>query len=618
MKITKNAWDSNIINSNGKYLSVNWDASGGGAFAIIPLNEYGKSPDKVPLFRGHTAPVLDTAFNPFNEQQIASSSDDGKICIWNIPENYSFNKPVEGDEVRDITEPLIVLTGHSRKVGHIEFHPCAENVLASSSMDYTVRIWNVTTGKDLITLPHKDMVTSFSFNYNGSLLATTSRDKKLRIWDIRSGKIISEGPGHTGAKPSRVVWLGNTDRIATTGFSRLSDRQVGIWDIKDIEKGPIDGFMVIDSSSGVLIPVFDPSNSILYLAGKGDGNIRYYEYENDFLHELSQYSSTDPQRGFAVTPKRSVNVKENEVLRSFKTVNDHLIEPISFIVPRRSELFQDDIYPDCPSYKPALTAEEWFNGKEVNGPLLMSMVSLYEGSEPLIRNSEPATSISEKVEEAKKTVEETKKAAEETKKTAEETKKAPEVSKNKEEEASKKEESSNPVNRNITESPKNVDEAMKSSEKVSKLLDKVNDLSESEDEQRSNESANKFDDDGWEEVKSSEGISAREVSPQKIEVKESQDPIIEKKEESVGKDAFSTINAAPATSLSVTKPEEEDSKDKPIVKATNAPTLKATVEKLANLVDQLEGQISILTKSNLEKDVRLETLEKKIEDLIQK
>lgn len=39
---------------------MNWDASGGGAFAVIPVEERGRVPDKIPLFRGHTAVVLDT------------------------------------------------------------------------------------------------------------------------------------------------------------------------------------------------------------------------------------------------------------------------------------------------------------------------------------------------------------------------------------------------------------------------------------------------------------------------------------------------------------------------------------------------------------------------------
>lgn len=39
-----------------------------------------------------------------------------------------------------------------------------------------------------------------------------------------------------------------------------------------------------------------------------DGNIRYYEYENDKFEFLSEYKSGDPQRGVAFVPKRGVNV----------------------------------------------------------------------------------------------------------------------------------------------------------------------------------------------------------------------------------------------------------------------------------------------------------------------
>ena len=105
------------------------------------------------------------------------------------------------------------------------------------------------------------------------------------------------------------------------GF-RFSDRQIGIWDVENIDKGPINGFWQVDTSSGVLIPYFDVETSILYVAGKGDGNIRYYEYINDELFELSEYTSTDPQRGFAVAPKYSVNLN-NEVTKSYKTVLDN-------------------------------------------------------------------------------------------------------------------------------------------------------------------------------------------------------------------------------------------------------------------------------------------------------
>ncbi|KAI5959108.1 CRN1 [Candida theae] len=653
LKITKNAWDSNIIQTNGKYISANWDASGGGAFAVIPVEEVGKAPDKVSLFRGHKGPVLDTAFNPFDSQEIASCSDDGKILIWKIPQDYSFHRYLdENDEIRDITEPSKVLSGHTRKVGLIEYHPCAANILASSSLDYTVKIWNTETGKDEITLQHKDLVTSFAFNYNGSLLATTSRDKKLRIWDVREGKVLSEGPGHTGAKPSRITWLGNTDRIVTTGFSKLSDRQVGVWDIQHIDNGPIGGFMVIDASSGVLVPYFDPANSILYLAGKGDGNIRYYEYDTDELYELSQYASTDPQRGFAVVPKHSVNVKENEVLRAFKTVLDTSIEPISFIVPRRSELFQSDIYPDCPSTTPALSAEEWLDGKEVNGPVLMNMEALYEGKEPSLKDSKPATNVSE-VKEAKsrdlqKQKEEAGQKKEQEKKSKESSplplSSSPRADKS---EPAKKEGQSSEKNSSLSGSPdKNVDELLQKSNEVGSLLNKVANQSDEEETSEAEESK----DDGWEEVKKPE---TKSVSPAESKIKE------DGKSETVTSAPLSTANEqenanlkleATSTEPKPTKAEnkvetpklvndkeknEKDSapssKDKSkeeaktasdedkSTKPTNArPTLASTIDRLSSLVSQFESHIVKLEKANLDKDERLKALEDKIESLLKK
>lgn len=45
---------------NPEYLSVNWETAGGGAFAVIPLREKGRLPERIPLFRGHTSVVLDT------------------------------------------------------------------------------------------------------------------------------------------------------------------------------------------------------------------------------------------------------------------------------------------------------------------------------------------------------------------------------------------------------------------------------------------------------------------------------------------------------------------------------------------------------------------------------
>lgn len=68
-------------------------------------------------------------------------------------------------------------------------------------------------------------------------------------------------------------------------------------------------------------------------------------------------------------------------MRCFKTVNDAYIEPISFIVPRRAEVFQGDIYPPTTGIKPAASSSEWFNGK-TGLPPKISLEDVYEGQAP--------------------------------------------------------------------------------------------------------------------------------------------------------------------------------------------------------------------------------------------
>jgi len=377
LRVSRNAWDTNLIKANPEFLSVNWEASGGGAFAVIPLSERGKIPDQVPLFRGHTAVVTDTDWNPFNNHIVASASDDGKVMIWQVPQGFSLF--TDAEEPADVS-PVSKLSGHTRKVGQVLFNPAADNILASASGDLTIKLWDITSGSAPLALKHSDIVQSLSWNASGNLLVTTSRDKKLRVWDVRQQRPAHEGPGHEGAKNSRVVWLGEQNRFATTGFSKMSDRQLALWEPGN--NTPVGGFTTLDSISGVCMPFWDDSCNCLYLAGKGDGNIRYFEYENDKFEFLSEYKSVDPQRGVAFLPKRAVNVHENEVMRAFKTVNDAYIEPISFTVPRRAETFQSDIFPPATGGKAAMSNSEWLGGKSALPPKI-DFESIYEGNAPV-------------------------------------------------------------------------------------------------------------------------------------------------------------------------------------------------------------------------------------------
>lgn len=77
--------DHSYIKGNTKFFSVAI-RGGGGPVMVLPYSAVGKIPKGYPTINGHAAAVYDTAWNPFNENQLATGSDDTTIKLWNIPE----------------------------------------------------------------------------------------------------------------------------------------------------------------------------------------------------------------------------------------------------------------------------------------------------------------------------------------------------------------------------------------------------------------------------------------------------------------------------------------------------------------------------------------------------
>ncbi|NXR08299.1 COR2A protein, partial [Semnornis frantzii] len=289
--------------------------------------------------------------------------------IWDIPKHLL---------TRSITAPKKELVGHVRRVGLIEWHPTANNILFSSGYDYKIMIWNLDSKDAVISNPvkildvHKDVVLSMSFNTDGSLLATACRDRKIRLINPRAGTVLQEA-SYKSHKVNKVLFLGNMKKLLSTGTSWWNNRQIALWDQNDLSVPLLEEDL--DGSSGLLFPFYDSDTHMLYVVGKGDGNIRYYEIspEKPYLNYLMEYRSHLPQKGIGMMPKRGLDVSSCEIFRFYKLIpTKNLIEPISMIVPRRSESYQEDIYPMTTGAQPALTAHEWLNGVN-KGPVLVSL-----------------------------------------------------------------------------------------------------------------------------------------------------------------------------------------------------------------------------------------------------
>src|SRR5207248_1566890 len=92
--------------------------------------------------------------------------------------------------------PARKLKGHQGSVMAVAFSPDG-TILASSSRDTTIKLWDARTGKLERTLTdHTRVVFDVTFSPKGDLLASGSWDKTIKLRDARTGKVIRTLEGH--------------------------------------------------------------------------------------------------------------------------------------------------------------------------------------------------------------------------------------------------------------------------------------------------------------------------------------------------------------------------------------------------------------------------------------
>lgn len=352
--------DHNYIKANTKYFAIPV-AQANGSLAILDMDMPDRrlKPGVLPCLDGHRGPVLDFDFNPFQQQLIATGGDDCVAKVWGIP-------PEGLNE--SISESLADLVGHDKKVTSVLHHPTAEFVLATGSADRTVKIWDIEQQAEVCSTEHDELIQGMAWDSRGEILASTCRDKHLRLIDPRTGTAAHKINAHDGQRTMKVEFCpnkgpGNGEAVCTVGFTRQSKRQFRLWDQRSLDKPYCTHN--IDQAAGAILPFYDEATQLLYLAGKGDANVRYFELVDGapWQFYISEYRTSTPCRGMCVAPKRICDTTKVEIKRMLKLTSDKVI-PLSFICPRKSDQFQADLYPDTYAGKPSIKASEFFEGKK--------------------------------------------------------------------------------------------------------------------------------------------------------------------------------------------------------------------------------------------------------------
>ncbi|XP_012283321.1 coronin-7 isoform X2 [Orussus abietinus] len=364
----------NNITASAAFMAFNVDHNGS-SLAVLPLDDCGRKSKTMPLLHAHADTVTDMDFSPFHDGLLATGSLDCLVKLWHIPET--------GLE-ESLCNPECTFSHRQRRVETVHWHPTAEHLLTTAS--YTnLSLWDVLSQQELFsTNVHAEVIQSLSWKQDGTVLATSCKDKQVRIIDPRASEcVINTAQSHQNIKDSRIVWLGNSERILTTGFDAARLRQVFIRDIRNFGE-PIKT-LELDCSTGILMPLFDPDTNMLFLAGKGDTTIVYMEVteKDPYLVEGIRHSG-EQTKGVCLVPKRALNVMQAEVNRLLQLTSSMVI-PITYQVPRKTYRdFHADIYPETSGCVSRNTAVAWIKGNNVPVPKIsLDPAKRTKGEEPI-------------------------------------------------------------------------------------------------------------------------------------------------------------------------------------------------------------------------------------------
>jgi WD40 repeat protein len=152
--------------------------------------------------------VLGLIFLPGGKQAL-SCGGDHKLLLWDV-DKRAVSKTFEG---------------HLEAVTGVSASPDGKYA-ATSSLDGTVRVWNLATADSRVIKGHEKEVHCVAYSPDGKRLLSGGRDKTVRLWDAHSGESIHVFLGHHKAVHS-VAFSGDGRRALSGG----SDATLCLWEL---------------------------------------------------------------------------------------------------------------------------------------------------------------------------------------------------------------------------------------------------------------------------------------------------------------------------------------------------------------------------------------------------
>jgi len=226
---------------------------------------------------GHSRPLAELHFSPVTPDGLFLIS----ACLDKLP---MLRDGITGDWIG-------TFAGHKGAVWSAKLNEPATRA-ATGSADFTAKLWDAITGKELYSFDHKHIVKTVDFSKDGTKLLTGGMEKILRVYDLGAvdkAPIEMKNP----ATVRKALWHPDGNNILTG----TDDGQLRLWDMR---AGKImQSISVDDDTTRIMDMEMSYDKSILtVVSGKG---VAFYDMRG--LAQMKRFKYDIEMEAASLHPK---------------------------------------------------------------------------------------------------------------------------------------------------------------------------------------------------------------------------------------------------------------------------------------------------------------------------